>query len=254
MFIQSLIKYADLNKDELPPFGWMKSKIHYAIDLDCSGNLVGITSMEREDVPASIIIPYQETRTSGKFAYFLSDNAKYLLGVPSDFDSQIKTVVDKEGKTSKEAKDCFTLSRNLHLALLDQCKCEEAIALCSFFTNWNPDNVYDDDNILRCSSDISTAQLVFRVAGRQVTNTNEIISVYTSYFKEHLSKGKTVGTSLISGDSGPIAEVHGKIKNIRGSGSFGCTLVCSNSSAFNSYGKEQAMNAQLTEEENLIAC
>ena len=61
--------------------GWMNEKVSYGILLGRDGSVRQLLSKIVEGKPSKMTVPEHPSRTSGVLAFFLWDNAGYLLGL-----------------------------------------------------------------------------------------------------------------------------------------------------------------------------
>ena len=136
MILQALTEYYRTLEDrgEVPPPGWSKVKIAYALCINEEGRLEQVISTQTEQkrgnktiiAPQSMELPAPIKRSSGIAANFLWDSSTYLLGV------------DNKGKPQR-ALDCFKAAKELHENLLSQVSTPAARAILAFFQTWQPE-------------------------------------------------------------------------------------------------------------------
>ena len=115
MILQSLVRYyEDLLQqndkkpmdERIPKLGWCLARVSYMIELKEDGTVKQIISLKTEALKPQILCVPEMFSRSGKCppAYFLCDNAKYLMGI------------NIEG-TNSDIKDRFEDSRKKHLEI-----------------------------------------------------------------------------------------------------------------------------------------
>jgi len=110
MILQALTHYYDRLKDDpesgIPPFGFGREPISWALVLDRDGNLVQIRDLReagtRTKIAKRLVVPQAVIRSSTKFTpNFMWDNTGYVLGV------------DAKGKPEQSATQ-FDAFRSFH--------------------------------------------------------------------------------------------------------------------------------------------
>ena len=224
-----------------PPLGWTRAKISFALKLDSEGRIVQVFDLRREEtrgtkkviVPAEKLVPEQTKKSSGIVSQFLCENSAYFLGV------------DNKGKPDR-SKQCFLAAAQLHRDILATCQSEMAQAIKNFFSLWNPQEAGNCSALRDDLEEIKNgANLVFMLDDRLATEDEEIRLAWENY---HESKKSPITMQcLITGQEQPIARLHPSIKGVRNAQSSGASLISFNASAYDSYGKEQGINAPVSE-------
>lgn len=225
--------------------GWVAIKVSYAINIDSNGNVMNVQSLlkseqrgkKQELVPTQKSVPLHTTRSGAKpMAFFMCDNAKYVLGAYPD---------DADDKTKQKAKECFETTKDYHIQIMEGCTGLAAKAIIAFYSNWE----FERD---KCKLDIDIADLlkapnvVFRLfdTAEYALEDNEIKQKWNDNYN---TQKANEGQCLVTGKTAPIARLHPLIKGVRGAQSSGAALVSFNAKAFESYGKEQGENAPVSE-------
>ena len=239
MILQALTDYyqtlADSGKIALP--GWGRVKVSYALCIGTDGELEQVVSVQTEQVkgkktvlaPRLMDLPAPVKRSSGVAANFLCDNSGYLLGA------------DSKGKPQR-AMECFRACKALHEKLLEGVESPAARAVLAFFRTWQPEQAAVHPALVSCWEEIAAgANLVFRYHGSFVQEDPLIRKAWDSYYQAAEDGPQMV--CLVTGETGPVENIHPSIKNVQGAQSSGAALVSFNAPAFCSYGKEQNYNA-----------
>lgn len=239
MILQALTTYYQtlVDRGEISPPGWGQAKVSFALCLGENGELEQVISVQTEQLkgkktvlaPQMMTLPTQIKRSSGVAANFLCDNSSYFLGI------------DNKGKP-KRSLECFGACQQLHERLLANVDSPAARAVMAFFRNWQPEQAVSNSEISAYSEEIlSGANLVFRFDGRYV---HEDPMVHQAWDNDYQAVGDGPQmVCLVTGQYGPVENIHPAIKNVQGAQSSGAALVSFNSPAFCSYGKEQNLNA-----------
>lgn len=214
--------------------GWQDEKVSYGILLEKDGGIRQLFSMKNEEGKArKMAVPEHPARTSGTFAFFLWDNAGYLLGL------------DSEEKRQK-AMERFAASKKRHLELLEGVSGEAAEAVRNFFLAWDPQKALEQEVLKpELPELLKGANLVFYYNGEPVLEDKEIIEAWEQY--RNREGAPETGICLVTGKKEPIARLHPLIKGVWGAQSSGASLVSFNADAFCSYEMESGGNAQTGE-------
>ena len=167
---------------------------------------------------------------------FLWDNTGYALGYKPNDDNPQRTL------------DSFGAFRDKHLALESEIDDAEFSLVCEFLRQWNPETITDTDK--KAIDEIVRGFCVFRHQGATgfVHNRPKIRNWWTAQL--NASKNATkLGQCLASGRIGTIARLHEpKIKGVVGAQSSGASIVSFNFTSAESYGKEQGLNAPVSDQ------
>ena len=244
MILQALADYyerlAEQGKVEKP--GWGRAKVSYGLELDTEGRLIGVIPLKQEEirdkktvlVPREMKVPEMIPRSSGVSANFLCDNSGYLLGI------------DRKGKPERSLQ-CFQAAKEEHLYILERCESEAAKAVTAFFETWEPRAAEEHERLQEDKEDILTnSNMVFFYKGRCVQEDVEIQIAWENYYSQRKTAEANMGICLVTGNRGEIARIHTSIKGVPGAQSSGAALVSFNASSFESYGKEQSLNAPVS--------
>lgn len=239
MILQALTTYYQtlVDRGEISPPGWGQVKASFALCIGENGELEQVISVQTEQLkgkktvlaPQMMTLPTPVKRSSGVAANFLCDNSSYFLGI------------DNKGKP-KRSLECFRACQQLHERLLANVDSPAARAVMAFFRNWQPEQAVSNSEISAYSEEIlSGANLVFRFDGRYV---HEDPMVHQAWDNDYQAVGDGPQmVCLVTGQYGPVENIHPAIKNVQGAQSSGAALVSFNAPAFCSYGKEQNLNA-----------
>ena len=239
MILQALTQhYQSLQREgKIASPGWAPTKVSYALWLGKDGKLDQVVSIQTEQqrgkklvlAPQNISLPAPVKRTVGVAANFLCDNSSYMLGI------------DHKGKPQRTL-ECFSACKTLHKDLLNDVDSPAAQAVLAFFQTWDPEKAREHPALAEALDDIlSGANLVFRTDYGYVHDDPAIRKAWEHYY--HSAADDPQGICLVTGELGPVTNIHPSIKNVAGAQSSGAALVSFNAPAFCSYGKEQNLNA-----------
>lgn len=240
MILQSLVRYyEDLLQqndkkpmdERIPKLGWCLTRVSYMIELKEDGTVKQIIALKTEALKPQILCVPEMFSRSGKCppAYFLCDNAKYLMGI------------NIEG-TNSDIKDRFEDSRKKHLEILKDAESILAKAICKYFEKWDPEKAKDNPKVQEHWEELNDGgNIIFGMRDHYAQDDEEIQKAWEDY-QERIKEGQ-IGKCLVTGKETEIARIHRGIKGVPGAQSSGAALVSFNATAFESYGKEQSYNA-----------
>ncbi len=239
MILQALTEYyqALRERGQITPPGWSRVKVSFALCIDADGALERVLSLQEEPPegkkaalrPRLMTLPAPVKRGSGISSNFLWDNSSYLLGM------------DGKGNPQR-AKECFEACKILHATILAGVDSPAAAALSAFFRTWEPEQAGEHPALAEYLKEIlSGANLVFRYCGEFVHTDPAICRAWDANYQQKSDGPEMV--CLVTGEKGPVENIHPAIKNVRGAQSSGAALVSFNAPAFCSFGKEQNFNA-----------
>ena len=244
MILESLVQHYEslLTRGKVPAKGWSTAHVSYALCLDLYGRLTDVLTLKTQDkrgkklvdVPKDMLVPEQMHKTSGIASQFLCENSSYFLGV------------DAKGKPER-SKKCFIAAGKLHQRILGQSTNPAAVAVCGFFSSWQPEEAEAYPCLVPYLEDIKKgANLVFSVGGKYVQEYEEVKALWE---KEISAKDAVYMQCLVTGKMAPITRVHPSIKGVRGAQSSGASLVSFNAPSYESYGRDggQGLNAPVSE-------
>ena len=248
MLLQALVKYYEiLSEDEdsgIPMSGYSRVNVSYVVNLSKEGEILNIIPLKILDrkgkkyVPISMVLPEQEKKTVGIKSNFLCENSSYVFGI------------DNKGKPER-AKECFESFKELHIKILKDIKCDDAIAMANYVSHWDIETTMEHPVLKNYIEDIITgANIIFQYEGNPNTyiHKNEMIKVAWENHKNEIGSN-IVRQCLVTGKRRGIARLHPSVKGIRGGQAMGNSLVSFNAQAYESYGndKSQGLNAPVSE-------
>jgi len=237
MILEELNRYYERKAAEtdasIPSYGTSVENISFALVLDGNGELLDVEDLRRQEGkqlrPRKMVVPAAEKKASGIKPNFLWDSTSYVLGL------------DDKGKQDRSDK--------CHEAFVQQVRTFCAVddpglkAVISLYEN--------DCRAISTRpdwSEICGSNLVFRLSGEPgfIHDRPAARKAWERCLGQR--EAATIGQCLISGeDAQPLARLHPSIKGVRGAQSSGASIVSFNLPAFKSYGKEQSINAPVSE-------
>ncbi|NMA00535.1 MAG: type I-C CRISPR-associated protein Cas8c/Csd1 [Clostridiaceae bacterium] len=250
MILRSLndLYYRLLEQGEIAPAGWTIERVHYAVEIDSSGELLDIIPLtdergRRQKKYRMMQIPARGTRTSTKILpHLLCDTSPYFFGIPNKKDIS----KDKIEYEKSRARKCFVASRELHKKLLAGIDDPSAQAVIRFYEKWDPEKAKQHPVLRDKYDEIRTkGSLIWMPNGRYITDNEAITAAVDALTSQDSSEGENVvvGQCLVTGERDHIARIHPLIKGVFGAQSSGASLVGFNIDSACSYGRSQSYNA-----------
>lgn len=239
MILQALVDcYKSLSASgKIARPGWGPVKTSIALELTETGEISQVIFLKEEVekgkkkvlVPKIFDLPAPVKRTVGIAANFLCDNSSYILGF------------DDKGKP-KRSLECFAACKALHEKVLDGVESPAAKAVLAFFQNWKPEKAREHPALQDYMNELlAGGNLIFRYDGQFVHEAPAIRQAWQEYYNQSGDGPDMV--CLVTGNTGPVENIHPSVKGVQGAQSSGAALVSFNAPAFCSYGKEQNLNA-----------
>ena len=238
MILQALVQYYEslVARGEISEPGWAKAKVSWAIELGDDGSVLGILPLKTESadgkkqVSRELLLPAPVRKSSGERSNFLWENAEYLLGVQTKEDG---------GKTAKR----FATAKELHDSLLADAHTPVAEAIKAYFAACDPAAIAAQlpDG---CMDDLQKgANLTFLYQNRFPGDFPELCAAWDTHYGGEKS-GETF-VDVVTGEVVVPEKTHPAIKNVKGAQPSGAALVSFNVKAFESFCREQNLNAPM---------
>lgn len=234
MILRQLVDlYERLEKDpdyRIARSGFSLQKISFKVVLKPDGTLFAIQDARQKirnrPVPTQIMVPGgAKPSGQGLNPCFLWDNAKYMLGF---------TAVDDQARTAK----CFEAFRQRHLDARQQVGSTPFAAVCTFLEQWQPDRAHEHEVLTELGQGFG----LFQILGEQ-SFVHDDPTVLKWWANQSQDPDEVVSECLVTGQVGPVARIHDKIKGVAGAQSSGGSIVGFNEPAYESYGAQQSYNA-----------
>ena len=260
MLIKALCDYADKQLAEPDaqkiPDGFAEQDIHYRIILSENGDLKNIIPFtqtktikdkkgkEKEiEVPKKALLPVR-TQKSSIDSNYIEHRPLYIFGLNYD-----KDAFSPDDKTNKARKshDAFVKHELEFFEDIDTTACK---AYRKFVEKWIPENETENPILKELGKEYKGAYFGFSIDNESnfLENDPQFIEKYRKVIakQNESKKDETVSVCGILGEKGVTARLHDKVK-FPGGQSSGCQLVCMNADAFESYGKTQSYNSNVSE-------
>ena len=259
MLIKALCDYAIKQQDNIIPNGFSKQKIDYRIIISTNGELkdiipsketIYIKDKKGNDIPKEqsriIIVPerIQKTGTSYK-SYYLEHRPLYIFGLNYD-----KGVFSTEDKTNKAQKSHVAFVKH-ELEFLNDLNSVNCQAYKKFIEKWKPENEINNPILKQLGNNYNSSNYAFSVdmESNYLEEDEQFISKYKELLKNAKQNNEELNEDIsicgILGIKDKIARTHDikiKIPNDKPS-----SLVNMNANAFESYGKKQSYNSNISE-------
>jgi len=236
-YYQRLLDNPDI---DIPELGFEKKGIPFIIVIDKEGNFVSIrdtrTDGDKFKIPRDFIVPQGEIKTSGTKSNLLWDNPQYTLGTP-------KINQKKDILRAVEAHKAF--KTRLDEAFPDDFPDEGIIALKTFLKKIPIERICSSPSWQEIIE--KNPNLSFMLEGDNclICQRPEVLNQIK---KLHQEKKGISQLCSVSGEKDIPARLHPKIKGVWGAQSSGANIVSFNLNAFQSFGKEQGLNAPISED------
>ncbi len=253
MLIKALNDYYDIlaSAGKICPEGFEMQSVSYKIMLRPDGTISDIVDIripveagkqgEVRYEPVDIMLP-ERTQKPGIDFNIIEHRPLYIFGL--NYEKGVFTTEDDTNK-AKKSHECFVKG---NLEFTQGMKSEIVLAYRNFIEKWNPEAEIHNVRLERLGKDYSNKYFCFALDGHPDITLHDMNGEIMQKIKSEKKSGDgTEGICSISGEAGSIARIHDKIKGIRGSQSAGGLLVCFNSSAEESYGKEQSFNSGISQ-------
>jgi CRISPR-associated protein Csd1 len=240
MILQRLVEYYERLKTQgkVPLFGFQIKEIPFVIELDSSGGFVQFTDIRERSGKklrgAPRVVPIELKRAGSKSwekANLLWDHIGYVLGYDQ---SKPEAAAKQHGSFKKRFYETF-----------EDIEDEGIQAVASFLKHLPTERIQNDPLWPEIAE--SKPNLTFRLSGDQ-----ELISQRSAVSRivaEKAAEGEGEKQHcLVTGKQAVAATLHLGIKGVLGAQSVGGNIVSFNAESFCSYGKEQGLNAPISEE------
>ena len=221
---------------DAPPFGFSSEKIGFLISLNEDGSPASLPIDLRNDdkkrTPRTLAVPASFKRPGiTPRSFFLWDNTAYALGVSGG-----------EGKDAASRHKAF---RDFHLETLIGATDPGLKALVAFLKTWFPRR-FDE---LGWPDEIKDQNVVFCLETDRRANIflHDRPAAKALWARLSAEGHKKEAVCLVTGERGPIANLHPSIKGVWGAQQAGASIVSFNATAYESYGHEQGDNAPVSE-------
>lgn len=237
MILQELNRYYERKAAEpqatIPSYGTSVENISFALVLNENGELLDVEDLRlqngRQLRPRKMVVPAAEKKASGIKPNFLWDSTSYVLGL------------DDKGKKERTEKCLEAFVQQVRAF----CESDDP-GLKSIVCFYTRD--YQTITTRPGWPDICGSNLVFRLSGVPGFIHDRVAAKKAWELCLSQREAATIGQCLVTGETEqPLARLHSSVKGVRGAQSSGASIVSFNLSAFESYGKEQSINAPVSE-------
>lgn len=259
MLISALCDYYDVlaKKGLVLPDGYSGVGIHALIALTEDGAVDSIVDCQETEiytvkdkpkerkVPKTVMLPKRTEKTAID-ANIIEHRPLYIFGL--NYDAKTAALSASDGKDkAKKSHDAF-VEKNLEF--IDGIDTPLVNAYRSFMKTWKPEEQEHNETLLGAGKLLVTGKFAFCLAGRPDKLLHDEPKIKEKWEQMYAASTESDDAQsaqcCITGKYLPIERVHGKITGIKGGKSSGTSLVCCKHSAFESYGKKQAYNSNIS--------
>ena len=256
MLIQALCEYADKQLESDIPEGWQEQNIHFRILLTPEGEIADIVDVRTKEVytdargkeknrilPKTVILP-ERTQKPGIDSNIIEHRPLYIFGLNFEKDG-----FTPEDKTQKARKSHAAFVK-ANLAFFEDIHSEICDAYRRFLEVWEPERMSEHPALSKLGKDYKGAYFGFCLEGLRCPLEEDeafkaAYSEYTSVPPEEPAEETTVICGILGEPLTP-ARIHDKVK-FPGGNTTGCVMVGMKEPAFESYGKTQSYNSNISE-------
>jgi CRISPR-associated protein Csd1 len=262
MLISALCEYADkqeqANSESRIPDGWGKQNISYRIMLTKDGDIADIVDIrtKRETMqkngksktvlePITAILP-ERTQKTAICSNIIEHRPLYIFGLELGKDGF--KAGDKNNKATKSHEDFVKVNYDFFTGL----DSEICTAYRNFIAKWNPESECENPKLKELGKNYNGSYFGFGLHGGRgnLEDDEQFKSKYAKYLSDEKAKQEStdavISTCGILGQKLPIARIHDKV-SLPGGNTTGCVLVGMKEDAYQSYGKTQSYNSNISE-------
>lgn len=262
MLIKYLCDYYDVLDRNIEERGrnpdiFSEQNVHYMIMLTEDGVISDIVDIRDNEIisqkngkekkvfkPVAITLP-KRSQKPGIDLNIIEHRPLYIFGLNYD-----KGAFSPRDKTDKAIKShsCFKEGN------LDFCKNLNSPivkAFSNFIERWKPEEQINNPHLMSIGNNYSTSYYCFALDGHPEIKLHEDEELLDKYANEYAfsdgSDSNCIAICPIEGEALPVARIHEKIKGIKGGNTTGGVLVGVKDNAFESFGKTQSYNSNISE-------
>ena len=256
MLIKALCDYAEKQADTGIPEGWQEQGIHFRILLTPEGDVRDIVDVrEPVEVPAkggktktvlrpkTILLPFRTQKTAID-SNTIEHRPLYIFGL--EYDAEKGFTADSPKAQKSHA--AFVKHELAFFAGLDS---EICLAYRRFLEKWIPEEMTKHPALLALGKEYKSAYFGFALGvGRETLEKDPQFRARYAASLADTAQPDTGTSETVCGILGerlPVARIHDKISGFPGGQSSGCVLVGMKETAFESYGKSQSYNSNVSE-------
>lgn len=262
MLINALCDYYDLktrkSQSSLPE-GYAAQEISFQIRLTEDGEIAAIVDMRdpveiylkngksKEQLKPKVINLPERSQKTAIFSNLIEHRPLYIFGLNYGKDG---FTTDDDKDKAKKSHAAF-VKRNLEF--FKDLNSPICTAYRRFIEKWKPEEQTENPYLLELGKLYSGSYFSFALySDPRITPENDecFLRKYIEYLSEQVAlterQGKNVAQCPIMGERLPVARIHDKIK-FPGGNTVGCQLVAMKESAYESYGKTQSYNSNISE-------
>lgn len=258
MLIRALCDYAEKQADTGIPEGWQEQGIHYRILLTPEGEIKDIIDVQEEVEisqkngkkktvlrPRKAVLPARTQKTAID-SNIIEHRPLYIFGLEYDTDRKCFSADSPKAQKSHAA---FVKHETAYFDGLDSPICT---AYRKFLEHWNPAEMAAHPALEKIGRNYKGAYFGFAL-GIDNANLEEDAQFKERYSVNRNTTGAADEETVLSvcgifGKELPAARIHDKISGFPGGQASGCVLVGMKETAYQSYGKTQSYNSNISEQ------
>lgn len=252
--------YYDLNAEQSRsdlPKGYSEQPVHFQVLLRENGEIAAINDIRKtvevpqkngkgkeKLVPREIPLPERSNKTAILSA-LIEHRPLYLFGL--NYTGGALTPGDEKNKARK-SHEAFVKRNSEFFADLNSPVCS---AFRNFINNWIPEEQTENEHLKKLGKDFSSSYFSFALYDditKSPQNDPQFVEKFQSQFSEQSAEPDDANSAVcpVLGERLPTARIHDKI-NFPGGNTTGCVLVGMKESAYESFGKKQSYNSNISE-------
>lgn len=261
MLIKALCDYYDLNAEQSRsdmPKGYSVQPVHFRVLLRENGEIAAINDIRKivevpqkngktkeKLVPREIPLPEREG-ISATHSELIDHRPFYLFGL--NILSGTLTA-ESEKDNARKSREAFVKRNSEFFADLDSPVCT---AFRNFINNWIPEEQTENEHLKKLGRGYSKqsyfAFALYDDPTKSPQDDPQFMAKYQSQLAEQSIAAKGAYSSIcpVIGERLPTARKHDKIK-FPGADMGGCSFVSMNADAYESFGKKQSYNSNISE-------
>src|SRR6266568_5693219 len=234
MRLDQLIAYAETRPQDIPPLGYERKPVRYALRIDQEGNNHSLIDLAtEEDKRGKPMFVAVRGRPAGDVPLLLCDHAEYILGIPGR--KSVEQATARYWKHVELVRECAQIAR------------DSALKSCNDFLNRNEPG----HPVFPLPADFDpSATIVFEVVdGWESIAPIDLPSV-RAFWARHASEAdeEVIMECLACGElKHPVRNQPVAIKQLPGGNPSGSKVISADNSCYESYGLERARIAPMCE-------
>ena len=266
MLIDALCNYYNIleHKGLLVPEAYSKQGVSYIVELTPEGKIANIIDhrkmieykekgkIKKDFIPKEEILP-RRTHKSCIDGNVVEHRPLYIFGLKCVFDKNADKYELKATDEKNKAVKSHTAFIEKNETFFEGLEDPECKAFLNFDKTWDSKNEENNKHLLALGKDLNVSGFGFCLSGhpeKLLHNNPHVKAKWEELYNSTQDEKETAAVAQcgILGEKLPIAVTHESIKGVKGSSSFGSKLICVNNPSEESYGRQQSLNTNISEE------